>query len=80
MASKTNFLRARRHDTVVPADGSDQDPIPDALYCTAAGDVVVRDAFGNDETYTLAIGDILPVRAVRVLSTGTTGTVIGWLE
>jgi hypothetical protein len=69
---------AVRHHAITPNDSADLAVRPRALYCTAAGDVVVRDQAGNDITYPMLAGQVLPFRAVRVLATGTTATVVGW--
>jgi len=65
---------ATRHFTVTPADGSDLANIPRALFIGGAGDVAIRDGAGTDVTYTVPAGVLLPIRAVRVLATGTTAT------
>jgi protein involved in polysaccharide export with SLBB domain len=67
---------ATRHFAITAAN-TDMAIIPRALYCTAAGTAVVRDAAGTDVTYTLEVGDVLTFRAVQV-RTGSTATVIGW--
>ncbi len=69
---------ATRHFAITPSDTADVNPRPRALYCRAAGDVVIRDAAWTDLTYTLAVGDVLPFRGVRILATGTTATLYGW--
>ena len=69
---------AALHTTVVPSDTTDLNPIPRALYCAQSGSAVLRDAAGTPVTYQLVAGQILPLRAVRVLATGTTATLIGW--
>lgn len=70
---------ATRHVAITPSDSADLPVRPRVLYCQAPGDVVVRDEMGLDLAYTVAQGQILPVGAVRVLATGTTATVYGWL-
>jgi hypothetical protein len=40
--------------------------------------VAIRDEGGTDITYPLTDGQILPFRGVRILSTGTTATIVGW--
>lgn len=69
---------AVRHYTITPDDDADLPRRPRALVCTADGNVAVRDTDGTDITYAVSVGDILPFRAIRVLSTGTTATVVGW--
>jgi len=61
---------------IVPSDSVTQ-PEYRALYCTVAGDVVCTDKQGNDETFPLAVGQILPVQPVLIKAAGTTATVIG---
>ncbi len=70
---------ATRHFTVTPSDGTDLPLRPRVLYCAAAGSVMLRDAAGTDLAYALEAGDILPVSAVRVLATGTSAVIYGWL-
>ena len=80
MASKSNFLRARRHVTITGHDSNVQDPVPDALFAKTAGDVAIIDRWGVTETYTLAIGAILPMEGYIIKSTGLTATLIGFIE
>ena len=68
---------ADRHFAIVPSDTVDLAIIPRALFCQAAGTVVIRDADGTDLPYTLAQGQILPFRGRRILATGTSGTFYG---
>jgi hypothetical protein len=67
-----------RHQAITPSDSATLSPRPRALFCQAAGEVAVEDRQGVVLTYTLAAGQILPFRAVRVRATGTTATVFGW--
>jgi len=69
---------ADRHYAIVPSDGADLPRVPRSVYCAAAGTAVLRDHQGTDLSYTLVAGQILPVRPVRVLATGTTATLYGW--
>jgi len=69
---------AQRHYRVTPSDTEDLPVRPRALKCIAAGDVVVVDEGGVDETYPMLAGDELIFRAVRVKATGTTATVVAW--
>lgn len=66
------------HYVVTPSDSSDLDPRPRALKCLTAGNVVIRDAAGIDVTYPVEVGEVIEFRAVRVLATGTTATVVAW--
>lgn len=62
----------RSADTVVPDDETDLSVLPRALYVGGAGDVAVVMAGGQTVTFTaVPAGTILPVRAQRVLATGT---------
>ena len=67
---------ATRHFEITPAD-SDLSIIPRALFVTAGGDLVIRDAVGTDVTYSVTVGSVLPFRPVQVRS-ATTATVVGW--
>ena len=67
---------ASRHFAITPAN-EDLAIRPRALFCTVAGNVVVRDEAGVDVTYPVLAGDVLPFRAVQVRS-ATTATVVGW--
>ena len=70
---------ATAHFMITP---SDTDFLPQkvrALYCAADGDVVVVDEGGTSVTYAVTAKDILPIQAVKVLASGTTATVIGWV-
>lgn len=69
---------ARRHLAIAPSDSADLPVIPRVIYCQTAGNVAIRDVAGVDVTYTVMAGQILPFSAQRVLSTGTTATVVGW--
>jgi hypothetical protein len=80
MASKAKFLSARTHVTITGHDSNVQDPIPDALFAKTAGAVSIIDEAGVTETYTLAIGAILPMRGYIIKSTGLTATLIGFIE
>ena len=70
---------ADTHFEITPSDSSDVPVRPRALYCRSAGDVALQDGSGQVLTYTVAAGEVLLFRAARVLATGTTATVYGWL-
>lgn len=76
----SNFNRfaefPRNHVAITPSDSADL-PREMLIYCTVAGNVVVRDSNGTNMTYTVVAGDILPIIVKRVLATNTTATVIG---
>ena len=67
-----------RHFSITPSDSTDLAIRPRALYCQTYGTVAITDEFGTSVTYTVAAGQILPFRGMRILSTGTTATVVGW--
>ncbi|MGG7566230.1 spike base protein, RCAP_Rcc01079 family [Rhodovulum sp. DZ06] len=60
---------------VTPSDGAD---LPGgaarAIFVGGAGDVVLRGPDGVEATFSSGAGQYHPVRAVRVLATGTTAT------
>lgn len=66
---------ARSATTITPSDSTDLFTIPKALYVGGAGNLVVK-LLDDATTVTFAVqaGAILPVRPVRVYSTGTTAT------
>ncbi|WP_018184148.1 spike base protein, RCAP_Rcc01079 family [Kaistia granuli] len=70
---------ATRHFAVTPSDTVDLAIRPRALVFQTDGAAVIRDEAGTDLTYARYAGDILPIRAVRVLLTGTTATLVGWI-
>jgi hypothetical protein len=69
---------ATRHFAITPSNSADLTIKPRAIYCSAAGDAVIRDEGGTEITYALTQGQVLPFRGVRILSTGTTATLVGW--
>lgn len=69
---------ADRHQAITPSDSAAVVPRPRALWCQTQGELALEDAAGTVLTYTVAQGQILPFRAVRVRATGTTATVYGW--
>ena len=66
---------AHRWFTITPGT-SNLGTVPDSLYVSVAGDLVVRGSDGVDATFKILAGQILPIRPVQV-RTGTTATVIG---
>ncbi|BCP52838.1 hypothetical protein K32_14550 [Kaistia sp. 32K] len=70
---------ALRHFAVTPSDTTDLAIRPRALVFQTDGAAVVRDEAGTTLTYSRYAGDVLPIRAVRVLATGTTATIVGWV-
>jgi hypothetical protein len=72
---------ATKHATITPNDSADIPNRPRAIKCLAAGTVAIRDELGTDITYTVLQGDVLQIRAARVLATGTSLTaaqLIAW--
>ena len=80
---------ARHHYTVTFSDttsitsalGGTGEKIARGLFFNAAGNVSITDARGTTIVYTVTASSWLPLRAVRVNSTGTTvtaGSVIAW--
>lgn len=69
---------ATKHFAISPDDSADLPILPRVIYCETGGTLVIRDSNGVDLSYTLEAGDRLDFRAMRVLSTGTTGTFYGW--
>ncbi|ADE84839.1 spike base protein, RCAP_Rcc01079 family [Rhodobacter capsulatus] len=69
---------AVRHYEITPSDSTDLARRPRALRVQTGGTLVLRDETGITVTYTVFAGEILPVRPVRVLATGTTATAVGW--
>ena len=62
---------------IAPNDTTDLATIPKALLCTVAGDIIIRGAGNTSVTVKALQGQIIPIRARRVMATGTTGTVVG---
>ena len=69
---------ADRHAAITPSDSTVLNPIPRALKVTVAGNLAIADADGTAVTYPVFAGDVIPFRATKVLSTGTTATVVAW--
>jgi hypothetical protein len=58
------------HFTITPSNDNDL-KFPMIIYCGSSGTIAIHDKNGTAVTYTVIAGDILPVLAARVLSTGT---------
>ena len=69
---------ARRHYAISPSDTVDLLQLPRALRVLTSGNLALRDELGTVITYAVTAGEILPFRAMRVMATGTTATVVGW--
>lgn len=80
MQSDEVFYQARRVVAVSPSDSTDLTDIPKALWVSVAGTVTICGADDSSDTGvslgSLSIGTLIPVRARRVKSTGTTATVV----
>ena len=62
---------------VSPSDSADLVYVSRGLYVGGAGNITVIDMDGNSVLFTaVPAGTILPIRAARVMSTGTTATAI----
>lgn len=60
---------------IVPDDGNDLPEVTRGIYIGGIGDLTVVDEYANQVTFVgLLPGIILPIRAVRVMATGTTAT------
>ena len=66
---------ATRHFAIT-AGPSDMAIRPRAIRCDVAGTATLEDEAGVSITYTLAAGEVLAIRAVKV--TAATATLIGW--
>ena len=70
---------AEHHFEITPSDSSDLLRRPRAIRAGSEGIVVLRDVAGVDLAYAVTAGEVLPIRCLRVLATGTTATnIIGW--
>jgi hypothetical protein len=69
---------ARRIFAITPHDINELSTLPKAIRANVAGDVVLRTVDSDtDVTLTLAVGEIVPVRAQYIRATGTTATLHG---
>lgn len=66
-----------RHFLVVPSNTVNMADRPRALRCEVAGTAVLVDQAGTALSYTLAVGEVISGRIVRVNATGTTATLYG---
>ena len=68
---------AERFAAITPNDGADLAFATRALYIGGSGDVSIVSVGGSTVTFSnVQSGSVLPVRAARVRSTGTTATLI----
>lgn len=70
------FAPSRSLAAITPSDGADLPVFAKAIYVGGAGNIVLRaiDDAGNTTLTGVTAGTIIPVRARRVLATGTTAT------
>lgn len=66
------------HYVVAPSDTADLPTRPRALYVNTTGTAVLRDSAGETVSYDVAAGNVLTLRATRVLASGTTAQLIAW--
>ncbi|MET3925014.1 hypothetical protein [Devosia sp. 2618] len=60
---------------IAPSDATDLSETTRAIYCGAGGDIAATLTSGATVIFIgLATGQVLPIRATRVLATGTTAT------
>lgn len=79
LSPQESITPARNHFEIVPSDTEVLPNQPKAIYCQAAGTIQIVDESGKQLAYALTAGQVLPLRATKVMSTGTTGTYYGWL-
>lgn len=60
--------------SVTPADGADLPDVPRGIWVGGAGDISMVLLSGNVTLKAVPAGTLLPVRPLRVRSTGTTAT------
>jgi hypothetical protein len=61
------------HFAIIPSDSTDLTVVPRCLFIGTAGDIALHDADGTAVIYKNWVG-FMPIRARRVLVTGTTAT------
>jgi hypothetical protein len=65
------------HFAITPSDSVNLSDRPRALRCNVAGTAVLVDEAGTSLSYTLAVGEVIAGRIVRVNATGTTAILYG---
>ncbi len=66
---------------VTPHDSNDLSFLPRAIYVGGAGDLNVEMKSGNTVKFSaIPVGTLIPIRVNKVLSTGTTATLILAIE
>jgi len=63
---------AVRWSSITPNDSVDI--VYRAIWINVAGNIALRDRDGNDETFTVTAGTLLPMQPTRVLATGTSAS------
>lgn len=66
-----------RHFAITPHNSTNMADRPRAVRCEVAGTAVLVDEAGTALSYTLAVGEVISGRIVRVNATGTTATLYG---
>lgn len=75
--SKYQGLHFQDAIAVTKSDTTRYDPPLDAIYIGGTGNLAVETLGGNIVTFaTIAASTVLPIRAIRVMSTDTTATTI----
>jgi len=65
------------HFAITPSNSVNLPDRPRAVRCNVAGTAVLVDEAGTALSYTLAVGEVIAGRIVRVNATGTTATLFG---
>lgn len=65
------------HFAITPSNTVNLPDRPRAVRCNVAGTAVLVDEAGTALSYTLAVGEIIAGRIIRVNATGTTATLYG---
>ena len=65
---------ARRWRTIAPSDTANIEPRPFGVWIDNAGDLVAVDEDGNEATFKVPAGTLLPISPVRIKATGTSAS------
>jgi hypothetical protein len=75
--SSLNSGPATRCDAITKSDTVDLARVTRGIYVGGAGDIAVIASSGTTATFSaVPVGTILPIRVSRVMSTGTTATLL----
>lgn len=74
-----NNLSPKGLKAVTLSDTQEQQAVV-GILCTAAGDVKLTDSLGNTTTLTLSAGDEINLQIRKLWATGTTATVLTYVE